>query len=580
MPDTREAADWEDDNTGSLPALDEDVGEFAFQFDAAPDVEERDEYGNVTNAGWYWQKDLLDWWLTNRRSIVLKARQLGATWLAAGLALWLLLFRPGSQVLVYRQREKDAKKIIGRIWDMWESLPPWLRNGAVVITPSRGVRPSDVIEFRFPGGKVSTVTGMPATAAAGHGDTVALAILDEFSRIETASETMKAVGPALGRTGKLIILSTANGVANLETGEGNYYHYVWENAKAMRFARRFLPWSLHPDRDQEWYETSEEILSLRPHERAEQYPANPHEAFTLTNRVFFDAEAMEWYAAHAIRRPTRVYDFQKVNAKQAEIVDRKDGRINEYQAPKDGSSYALAADAATARGLDYSAAYVIDLATLEICAEFHGKLDADLFAYQLHFLGRRYRTAWLAIEMAGGYGDAVLIPLRDGREGRPAYPKLYRHTLESRVDLPQAKTYGYPMTTKTRPQVTGHMAKLVREKALPYLTEDLLLEMRHFVEHETGTTPAAQVGTHDDRVMAACVVLELYRQRGSHPERHKPGKQKPYTPSYPWQPAADEGNKHVRTRYRSDDGRPVDRDGHAAPRARRTGSRRSARGPR
>jgi hypothetical protein len=90
-------------------------------------------------------------------------------------------------------------------------------------------------------------------------------------------------------------------------------------------------------------------------------------------------------------------------------------------------------------------------AICRLCAEFHGKLDADLFAEQLHYLGRWFNTALLAVETGGGYGEAVLIPLRDGRAGRRPYPKLYRHILSNRPDLPQAKPFGFPMNTKTRP---------------------------------------------------------------------------------------------------------------------------------
>jgi hypothetical protein len=43
------------------------------------------------DAPWYWQRKLLDSWISDEKNIVLKARQLGITWLAAGLALWYVL---------------------------------------------------------------------------------------------------------------------------------------------------------------------------------------------------------------------------------------------------------------------------------------------------------------------------------------------------------------------------------------------------------------------------------------------------------------------------------------------------------
>jgi hypothetical protein len=45
----------------------------------------------------------------------------------------------------------------------------------------------------------------------------------------------------------------------------------------------------------------------------------------------------------------------------------------------------------------------------------------DVYAAQLHFLGRWYHTARIAVESAGGFGEPVTIFLRDGKDGRPAY---------------------------------------------------------------------------------------------------------------------------------------------------------------
>jgi hypothetical protein len=122
----------------------------------------------------------------------------------------------------------------------------------------------------------------------------------------------------------------------------------------------------------------------------------------------------------------------------------------------------------------------------------------------------------------------VLIPLRDGREGRPAYPKLYRHVLSSRPDLPVAKVFGFPTNTKTRPLIVSGLDKVLRERTLPWVTSRLLTEMEDFVHTESGPSPAAAPGCHDDCVFAAAIVLEMYRLRGEHPNRQRKQPQKKY----------------------------------------------------
>jgi hypothetical protein len=158
---------------------------------------------------------------------------------------------------------------------------------------------------------------------------------------------------------------------------------------------------------------------------------------------------------------------------------------------------------------------------MELVAEFHGRVDADVYAEQLHYLGRWYGSALIAVETAGGYGEAVIIALRDGRAGRKPYPRLYRHVMSSRPDLTEAKPFGFPTNSKTRPLIVNGLEQAIREKTLPGIPGGLLAEMQTFVRHDTGTSPAAQQGTRDDRVLACCIALELFRLRGTHPRRRQ-----------------------------------------------------------
>jgi hypothetical protein len=91
--------------------------------------------------------------------------------------------------------------------------------------------------------------GLPSTPNAGHGETAALVILDEFSRQEYAQETWKACLPTTQKEGgRVVVISTGNGRG------ANFFYQLWANADEYGLAKRFLPWSLHPDRDEAWYE--------------------------------------------------------------------------------------------------------------------------------------------------------------------------------------------------------------------------------------------------------------------------------------------------------------------------------------
>jgi hypothetical protein len=370
--------------------------------------------------------------------------------------------------------------------------------------------------------------GLHSPRHAFHSETAAVAFLDEFARHQYADASWKAFIPTIADGGQLLVVSTANGF-------GNEFYNLWMSAEDRGIDARFLGADLHPGRDDEWFARMR--LRLSPADMAEQYPLNAAEAFLGTAGCWFSTDALAWYA-DCLREVEYRFNFiPDEQGAKASIVKRTDGWIGVYDKPEKEKNYALYADVATGKGLDFTAAYVIDLTNMNIAAELHGKIDPDLAAEQLHFLGRWYNTARLAIEMGGGYGEAVVIPLRDGKRGRRPYPKLYRHVQDDRPDYKQNITYGFPVTSKTRPLIISALERALREHALPHLPMTAILECKTFVRAETNPSPRAADGTNDDRVMALCGAVEMFRRYGEHPldvRRSRKREKRQYQPDYAW----------------------------------------------
>jgi len=505
---------------------------------------------------WGWQRELLDWAWENEQTIMLKGRQLGVTWVSAGLALWYLLFRAGSDVLVYSVKEDDAVEVVQRIWSMFESLPEHLRNGVEVLKPARGKRPTTAIEVQHPNGMISSVIGMAATKAAGHGRVAALVIFDEASRQEYAREIWKAVIPATGdEGGKILIISTANGMSDEKSGEGNFFHHLWINSGGVDYPKlktRFLGWWLHPKRTEEWYEN----VSLDENARAEQYPNNPEEAFLMSGSPYFDARSLQHYANN-VSKPLFNAEFRAdlEDPSRAKLVKAEGLPIEVYQLPVVGRKYAIAADVATGSGLDYSVGAVIDLHTMEPVAEVRMKAEYERFAEQLHFLGVWYNVARMAPEKSGGYGDTVIAYLRDGHRGRKPYSKMYRHRPYDIPGRPEAAQLGFPMNAKTRTKVLTELKEVINSKLVESLPRHLLYEARTFVYRDTKPSPRASDGANDDAVFAWAIVFEMFSEFGEHEHdrrkktRHKLLQEKRRSP-YPWyrkerhDSARDDGGPH------------------------------------
>lgn len=482
----------------------------------------------VDAANWGWQRELLEEFVREDQLVLLKGRQLGVTWVSCGLALWYLLFKPGTDVLIFSIGEDEAKEVVERIWGMYLSLTEdpskaHLARGVFgtvrVVTPQRG-KPSTVlkVEHTLPDGttRISTIEAMTSSPSKGHSRSAALVIFDELSRNEHARAIWKGIVPATAdHGGKIIGISTANGMSD-EKGDGNWYHYLWSKAGTSVFPQLktcFLGWWLHPDRDDVWYEQ----LSLDSAAKAEQYPNDPDEAFLLSGSPYFSTEALRYYQRRQ-GKPlyTARFELDPQNPARAVLLKCEGGPIEVYSEPEKDRNYGIGNDVATGTGTDFSVAAVINLHNAEPSAELYLHGDYEALVDQLHFLGLWYNTARIAVEKGGGYGDTVIAYLRDGLKGRKPYPKLYRHRRFDRSDRPEARAFGFPMNLQTRPKVVSELKSWIDGQLLPFVTHRFYSEARTFVHRYSKPTPRHADGCNDDVVFAWGIALELYSQFGEH----------------------------------------------------------------
>lgn len=247
---------------------------------AQPDTDEAPEA--IPFALWEAQKELLQDIIGIRLLIILKARQLGISWLVCAYALWMCLYRPGRLVLFFSIGQDEANEMMRRVSAMYWRLTPELRaNGAAVET-------DNTEEMRWSNG--SAIQSLPSRKTAGSGYTASLIVLDEFAKNANARAIYTAVKPTIDGGGHMIILSSAQGADNL------FFDLVKKARKTLgRFVFRFLPWHARPDRDEAWY-TSVAVDAIDESHMKQEYPATPDEAFEATevdaflqNRALWDA---------------------------------------------------------------------------------------------------------------------------------------------------------------------------------------------------------------------------------------------------------------------------------------------------
>jgi len=244
---------------------------------------------------WKEQIDTFNAFLTHKQCIVLKARQLGFTWLALHYAIWLMLTKPGRTVICISDIEDDAKELIRRAAVICRYMPelicekgkipsgysgPWFDNSSLQLTINFNNQPPSVLK------------GVAASADAGRSLTADLLIIDEWAAQQNAREIWKAAFPTINRPtgGQVIGISTNK--------RGTLFEETYEN-KDNTFYHIFIPWYADPRRDQAWYDRT--LKDTDEVTMAQEYPATEEEALSTPGGAFFSEVTKSSFVADEMK---------------------------------------------------------------------------------------------------------------------------------------------------------------------------------------------------------------------------------------------------------------------------------------
>lgn len=205
-------------------------------------------------------------WQHGGHEIVLKARQLGLSWLAAAYALWVALRQPGAMVLLISQTEDDAHELMRKVQFIYDHLriDRW-------VLPEVARRNTE--DFELLNG--SQIHCVPSTARGGRGFTATLVIVDEAAHHLFAAANWLAYAPTALDVGQILLLSTANG----PTGFFADRYRAAEARPSGQFHAEFIGALARPDRDDAWYERARDSFEGIPALFPQEYPLTPGDAF-------------------------------------------------------------------------------------------------------------------------------------------------------------------------------------------------------------------------------------------------------------------------------------------------------------
>ena len=414
------------------------------------------------------QDELINDFNDHRFNIVLKARQLGISTITAAYVAWMMMFRRDKNVLVMATKFGTASNLVKKVKSIHKNLPAWMKIAKITI--------DNRTSFELSNG--SQIKASSTSSDAGRSEALSLLVIDEAAHVEGLDELWTGLYPTLSTGGRCIALSTPNGV-------GNWFHQSCIDAQASKndFKITTLPWDVHPDRDQAWFENETKNMSRR--QIAQELECN----FNMSGETVFHPEDMVFLEAN-IKDPKYRTGFDR------------NFWIWEEHDPK--FTYLLAADVARGDGNDHSAFHIFKIETMEIIADYQGKATPDIFANLIENAGKEYGNCMIAVEN-NSVGFAVLEKLKES-----GYPNIYYSYKSSHeyadpisAEYSSSTIAGFSTTQKTRPLIVAKMEEFIRNKLIKIYSSRLFNEMKTFVWHNG--RPQAMKKYNDDLIMSCAI---------------------------------------------------------------------------
>lgn len=439
--------------------------------------------------------------------IVLKARQLGLTWLIAAYCLWRALFKQLELIVVISAKEDWAIEFLERVRFMRTRLPDWMQPPILKDT-------GEQLVFNH-NGLNSTIKSLPTTPEGAQSKTPTLLIVDESALNRYLKKIYAASKPGIDvAKGQMIIISNA-----IKTGPGwSFTRNLYSGAiKGINgFKRIFLPWWEHPGRDKKHFLAQQKAEGMDDDDISQHYPSSEQEAITTLLGSYF-GKAL---ARHNKASPGIEGNLIESKQDDIEFIEGNNGILEIWRYPYMliekwdklfwNNRYAIGSDIGEGLGVTYSVAYVMDRKTDEIIARMRSRrIDAYKWANMLFLLSKYYDNALICPERNGpGITSCQrLLELN---------AKVYSRLTPAKAGEAPSDYIGWLETEATKHELCGYLKNWLRTTKSTIFCGIFLEEASTFIRHDNGKLEAEQ-GNFDDCVMAFGLTLQSSRFIGTPP---------------------------------------------------------------
>ena len=502
---------------------------------ACPDGKPR--INSSTGRDWAWQVEVARLLPQFVQFLILKARQIGFSFLLANFIVWAAIAFPDQSIAVIANKLQSSRRLMRRARAIYKRLPAWLRDEIPLVSDA-------IMGFEFANGsRIEPYSGDPDAARS---EAASWVIVDEIGEIEHLDEFYASIESIADDGGRLIMFGTAkdNGleemvvpaaadgelvetaVVDLLTGE-RFELPVMRGDNEIEFL--FVPDYVHPLRTDEWYARRRKAYkgNLKNFER--EHPRDWREAFSAQGMGYFDVtglQVMREETYRYIEGRDRRGILLSAHGDPTDIIFRDDpyGFVVIHATPEEFDArmalklpFVIGVDSAGDKidaGGDAHAASALQIGNVpdplqdepkELVRHtqlitIHGRFDTDQYAEQLVRMGYLCGTAVMAIE-TNGVGGVTMKGVR-----RLRYPAIYARRTKATVRGGEKITreYGWFSTNDNKHIAYGELERCVRNGYTDVRDYETLIEMGHVVFQGAGRI-GANNPKHDDRPDALAI---------------------------------------------------------------------------
>ena len=423
-----------------------------------------------------YQREMIHKFNDNRFVICKMPRQTGKSTTIIAFLLHYLLFNESVNIAMLANKGATARELLSRLQLAYEHLPKWLQQGVVIWNKGN-------IEVE----NGSKVVAAATSSSAVRGSSFNIIFLDEFAHVpqNIAESFFTSVYPTIssGESTKVLIVSTPLGL--------NMFYKMWIEAEEGR--NDYVPidvhWSEMPGRDGKWKE----------------------ETIRNTSEVQFTQE----FECEFVGSTYTLIAPSKLRTMVFKNPIHESNNLTVYEHPIKNHTYALVADTAQGKGVDYSAFSVFDVSEMpykQVAVYRDNQISPMLYPNVIYNVGNKYNSAHVLVEV-NDIGSQVADTLHYDLEYENIMIITMRGRAGQQIGGGFAKNIQLGLRTSKQIKRIGcaTLKDLIEQDQLIVPDFNTIKELTTFALQNN--TYQAEEGAHDDIAMTLVIFGWLVQQR-------------------------------------------------------------------